>query len=166
MCATKKGDKCTHDVVAMSLDLLNRQEHIIPMKDINELRNVLGIRFVHELGILGVRAIAKYVQYIRLKHVDLSFTDEEGQTAQHHIAKCEYVSFMLELIRAGAGMNAADENGWTPLHYAIHQDLPVNVQILLDHGADIKLGTTTTIWVPYGVNGCHYVQRNETLVSH
>lgn len=45
------------------------------------------------------------------------------------------------LVSAGANTNIADENGYTPLHYAAGQDLEEIAKLLLEHGADINAAT-------------------------
>jgi ankyrin repeat protein len=53
------------------------------------------------------------------------------------------------LLRAGADVNARDDDGWTPLHKACHDGHVQLVSELLDHGADIESTIMTT---RYGSN--------------
>ena len=44
---------------------------------------------------------------------------------------------ITELIKAGADVNATDNDGWAPLIYAIHFGDEDYVALLLAHGADV-----------------------------
>jgi len=48
-----------------------------------------------------------------------------------------------ELIRHGADVNAASQNGWTPLMLAILHDAQSLAKLLLDNGADPNLTTAS-----------------------
>ena len=43
------------------------------------------------------------------------------------------------LIREGANINCQDNNGWTPLHFAVFDNSAEKVSVLLDNGADTNL---------------------------
>ncbi len=49
------------------------------------------------------------------------------------------VEVVEALISKGADVNARDENGATPLHYAIANEYKNIVYVLLKHGADFKI---------------------------
>ena len=44
---------------------------------------------------------------------------------------------ITELIKAGADVNATDDDGSAPLHYAVHSRDEDCVALLLAHGADV-----------------------------
>lgn len=56
-----------------------------------------------------------------------------------HLARDAYVE---SLIRAGADVNAQDEAGLTPLHYAVRDGQMVKVRLLLAAGADSSISDT------------------------
>ena len=58
--------------------------------------------------------------------------DEAGTEAE----SLEAVKFLLKL---GADINAVDNNGETAMHGAAYKCLPLVVQFLADHGAEIKI---------------------------
>jgi ankyrin repeat protein len=55
------------------------------------------------------------------------------------------VSVITELIKAGADVNATDDNGLATLHYAVQSRDEDCVALLLAHGADVhKAGDSGT----------------------
>jgi hypothetical protein len=57
-----------------------------------------------------------------------------GYTVLHLAAVKGHVSVITELIKAGADMNATDETGWTPLHFAVECR---DEDCIAVHGADV-----------------------------
>ena len=44
-------------------------------------------------------------------------------------------------LAGGADLEARDEDGWAPLHFAaVHSEIPAVVAVLLDAGADLERG--------------------------
>jgi ankyrin repeat protein len=70
-----------------------------------------------------------------------------GEEAGTEEEALEAVRLLLEL---GADINAVDDNGETAMHGAAYMSLPKMVQLLADHGADIKVWNTTNKygWTP------------------
>lgn len=60
---------------------------------------------------------------------------EEGLFPLHEAAQMRLVGSAAILVRAGADMNAADEEGWTALRYAVNSMSPECVSLLLRAGA-------------------------------
>jgi len=59
-----------------------------------------------------------------------------GATALHVAAAKGYLDVIDVLIRAGANINAVDNDGWTPLHAAAHWDKHDVIHFLLERNAD------------------------------
>jgi uncharacterized protein len=66
--------------------------------------------------------------------------DEAAATEEEAI---EAVKLLLDL---GANVNAVDNNGETAMHGAAYQSLPKLVQVLADHGAEIKTWNQKNKW--------------------
>lgn len=79
---------------------------------------------------------------------DPNVVDDEDQSAFDMI--CTYAdSEAVELaLKHGAKVDTCDYNGYTPLHNAISGRKTENVKILLEHGADPNLKTTSTQTIP------------------
>ncbi|MBC6412392.1 MAG: ankyrin repeat domain-containing protein, partial [Hyphomonadaceae bacterium] len=56
----------------------------------------------------------------------------------HRAADKGSAETVTALVRAGAEVNARDENGWTPLHRAARRGNPKTVAALVRAGADVK----------------------------
>ena len=60
------------------------------------------------------------------------------------------VEMAKSLIEHGANVNAKDDDGTTPLHWAAHCERPATVQLLIDMGADVN--AISSFWgTPLGV---------------
>lgn len=46
-------------------------------------------------------------------------------------------SYIIQALKNGADVNATDDIGWTPLHWATHGGIPELCRILIQHGANI-----------------------------
>ena len=62
-----------------------------------------------------------------------------GATALHVAAAKGYLDVIELLIRAGANVNAIDNDGWTPLHAAAHWDKHDIIAFLIDKHADLDI---------------------------
>ncbi len=66
-------------------------------------------------------------------------TDPEGYTALHWAAVRGHWRIFVELVAAGAPVDAVGGDGGTPLHWACHHDRPDMVALLLDAGAGLEV---------------------------
>ena len=73
---------------------------------------------------------------IPVRHRALAMTDHEGQTLLHLASILHNLWIARYLLHHRANVNAQDQYGNTPLHYARHQDMR---NLLLNHRADISL---------------------------
>ena len=65
-----------------------------------------------------------------------------GSTEAHRIAiKQDYTLLMKILENDPSLANAADENGWTPLHEAVRGNSEAVIELLIEHGADVNAAT-------------------------
>eukprot|EP00698_Gefionella_okellyi_P011329 TRINITY_DN297_c1_g1_i2.p1 TRINITY_DN297_c1_g1~~TRINITY_DN297_c1_g1_i2.p1 ORF type:complete len:644 (-),score=172.20 TRINITY_DN297_c1_g1_i2:22-1953(-) len=91
--------------------------------------------------------------------------DEVGRTPLHYGAiavttgggSAEGVDMITPLLMAGADVNAQDDKGWTPLHFAAAHGLVSNCQLLFDFNADPSL-LTSDGRTPYTVTSTKAVQ--------
>ena len=71
------------------------------------------------------------------RHGTTGWTNPNGYTLLHRAAQFSSNSAVVSVILdAGFNPNAKDDNGWTPLHYAVSNDSQGVLSILLDAGAD------------------------------
>jgi ankyrin repeat protein len=71
----------------------------------------------------------------------LDARDKDGSTPLHCAVWKGHEEVVALLVRAGADVNAHNENdhwGTTPLHAAAHANQSAIAQLLIDHGADIN----------------------------
>jgi len=70
---------------------------------------------------------------------DINGRDQDGTTPLMHaiLADPPYPEMITYLLDRGADVNAADEAGWTPLHFAARDQNARIVQMLLEHGAAV-----------------------------
>lgn len=67
--------------------------------------------------------------------------DKDGSTPLHCAAWKGHLQVVAVLLKAGADVNAQNENdhwGTTPLHAAAHANQAAIAQLLIDHGADVQ----------------------------
>jgi hypothetical protein len=69
----------------------------------------------------------------------LGATDAAGYTALHWAGIRGHWRIFVELIAAGAPVNAVGGDGGTPLHWACHHDRADMIALLLDAGADVSI---------------------------
>jgi hypothetical protein len=60
-------------------------------------------------------------------------------TALNVAAMWDQAPVIMELVKAGADVNIADDDGRTPVHYAAVEGYDACVALLVDHGADINI---------------------------
>lgn len=76
----------------------------------------------------------------------------DGRTALHEVAARVESSRVVDLLvkKVGLDPNARDDNGWTPLHYAVlEQNVPATTA-LLSNGADANAETKKTVGLETG----------------
>ncbi|CAF0884380.1 unnamed protein product [Didymodactylos carnosus] len=61
-----------------------------------------------------------------------------GATALHVACAKGYLDVMDILLKAGANINAMDNDGWTPLHAAAHWDKHDAIKFLIDRNCDLE----------------------------
>ena len=95
-------------------------------------------------GILICRAAnanrADLVQTLILHGADLKFRDENNKHRSAllaHLQSTANADIITQLIGAGADVNDVDDDGNTPLHLAIRQNVPPICRLLLELGADL-----------------------------
>lgn len=69
----------------------------------------------------------------------VAVTDELGYTALHWAAIRGHWGIVVELVAAGAPVNAVGGDGGTPLHWACHHDRDDMVAMMVDAGAEISV---------------------------
>ena len=85
------------------------------------------------------RENVKQIKALISAHTDLEACDEKGVTALMAATAMGNKEIMQLLIQAGAQVNAADENGNTPLLYAVYDFQKKDaVELLLKAGADCQ----------------------------
>jgi len=86
--------------------------------------------------------------------IDLDATTRAGQTALAFAAGSSRSEMLARLIAAGANVDLADADGWTPLMIAVRRANPADVRRLIEAGADVnvtsRLGWTALMWASYG----------------
>ena len=79
------------------------------------------------------------VQLLLAAKVDVNSKDIFGSTALSLTSLYHGDTTIMELLLAhGASIEDQDNDGQRPLHVAVHSNRPINVQILLDRGANIN----------------------------
>lgn len=58
------------------------------------------------------------------------------QTPLMIVSGLGYIRMVQAYIEAGANINAVTRTGWTPLTYAVNENRPDVIRLLLQHGAD------------------------------
>ena len=82
--------------------------------------------------------LAKVEDLMHNPKVDLSGTDEAGNTPLHVAAAEDHPDIVRALIAAGANVNALDAGGRTPLHRANTRGRPALVDQLIEAGVDVN----------------------------
>lgn len=70
-------------------------------------------------------------------------------TMLHEAASCGHASIMAELIRYGAEVNTRNQQEDTPLRVAIRNGNPLAVELLLQHGAEVRHTIMAQDWWSY-----------------
>ena len=100
-----------------------------------------------------VRAVERDDSDTVLRLLDGLDAKEFGFSPWLHVAaRHESPEVAALLIERGAKVNARDDNGWTPLHYALldGHDRPAfrTAKVLLEQGADVRAATAAVGWTP------------------
>lgn len=64
--------------------------------------------------------------------------DMDGETPLHAAVRGGNISAIRALLRAGAGLNAANRHGVTPMHLAVQNDALEAVEVLIGTGANVE----------------------------
>mmetsp|Transcript_8443 Transcript_8443/g.26736 ORF Transcript_8443/g.26736 Transcript_8443/m.26736 type:complete len:204 (+) Transcript_8443:28-639(+) len=92
---------------------------------------------VYDENLVSVKALLKAGK------VDMSLVDRNGSTALHAAAMRGCQAIAVELITAGANIDARSHSGYTPLHWAAgHQESPQIARALINAGADVHARET------------------------
>jgi len=68
-------------------------------------------------------------------------------------------------LAAGADVNAKDENGWTPLHYAANIGYKEIAELLIANGADVKMTLMSLMTPLHGAAGRGHTEIAELLIG-
>jgi ankyrin repeat protein len=86
--------------------------------------------------------VAKYVIPIsrkQPKRIARPGVDRAGRTSLHYAAIAADAIRVKELLESGLNVNAADDEGWTPLHFAAQKsETTTVVRLLLEEGAAVN----------------------------
>ena len=91
-----------------------------------------SVTILHAAAMWGTNDILDLI--LERRWAELEGRTEEGQTAMHYAAEGDDASILLQLLEAGADVNAQDDMGSTPLEYALEHENKQNVKLLLDYG--------------------------------
>ncbi len=124
----------TSEHLALMTDLLERDVDPLQPGSSNQL--LPFIEAIHRC-----RLDVELIQFLANRGGDLINTPgRAGQTPlQFALQLGVATSFVEELLRLGAEVNAQDANGWAALHYLVHNPSPSSFEtliLLLDHAAD------------------------------
>lgn len=91
----------------------------------------------------ALRADHVKVQFLLSHHASVSLKDREGRTALHNACRIGSLTCVNQLLHAGVDPNVFDIHHGTPLHDAMHRNLPHSVidelvSTLKDHGAGLE----------------------------
>jgi len=107
--------------------------------DIN-VRNCSGATLLHVASAQGSSTVMELIlarQQPDLPLINVKENAESGGfTALHHAVICGHQRVTDMLLKAGADMNAQDEDGLTPLHHAARRGNGKMVEVLLGNGAN------------------------------
>lgn len=81
------------------------------------------------------------LQWLVEEDGDLDFQDEQGATYLHIAAANGYISVAEFLLDNGANPNICDNDSWHPVHSAACWGHPEILDMLVQHGADVKAET-------------------------
>ena len=109
---------------------------------------------VEELGFSPLHEAAGHGSVHMIEALLDAGLDPNGGTTKplHVAARYESLEAAVLLIERGAKVDAKDDIGWTPLHYALLKgmDRPAfrTAKMLLEHGADANAATAAVGWTP------------------
>eukprot|EP00195_Chlamydomonas_chlamydogama_P015465 CAMPEP_0202897776 /NCGR_PEP_ID=MMETSP1392-20130828/6466_1 /ASSEMBLY_ACC=CAM_ASM_000868 /TAXON_ID=225041 /ORGANISM="Chlamydomonas chlamydogama, Strain SAG 11-48b" /LENGTH=1220 /DNA_ID=CAMNT_0049583519 /DNA_START=338 /DNA_END=4001 /DNA_ORIENTATION=+ len=123
------------------------------------------------------------VEYLLSIGADVWQGDENGMTALHHAAKCNYVHIISELVRnappptrgasrlnadvANRYVDVMDDDGWTPLHTATYCGSDTAMSLLISYDANLiartRLYTDRAKDMPAGVSPLHIASSRGSL---
>ncbi len=157
------------------LDKLLHQEASLGSRDV-WFEKAEERRFIHlELFAQLREENTEHVKRL-IRKEDGDVTDEYYRTALHIAAqKNMYVIVEMILTHQHVSINATDDYGYTPLHYAMWHDNTALYDLLLKHGADLNalthngdtpLMTKTYQWGDYQQSSVKYLLKKGAEVSH
>ncbi|XP_070190179.1 protein phosphatase 1 regulatory subunit 12A-like isoform X12 [Littorina saxatilis] len=78
-------------------------------------------------------------RWLQDNNIEDNIHPKTGATALHVAAAKGYINVMNVLLQAGADINARDNDGWTPLHAAVHWGQEESCQLLVEHMCDMDI---------------------------
>ena len=105
-----------------------------------------GLTVLQRCIMRGHSPFGRYkIQRLLDRHADIAVLNKDRKSVLHLAAGLEYSDALLVLLRNGHGVldvNAFDEHGMTPLHYAVGAPTGKATFFLLEAGADVTLSNS------------------------
>lgn len=88
-------------------------------------------------------------------NIDVNYRDISGWTALHYACYHAFEEGVVQLIAAGANIDAPDNFGCTPLHYTCHYMFTKGLTLLIGAGANVNAQNNFG-WTPLH-RACYYI---------
>jgi len=113
-------------------------EAIIPMMNIDNLNNIIGVYGNNPLHLACKLGHPKVAQALISEGVELNIVNNDGDTPLHMACKEGHLEVAQALIDAKADLNIVNNDGDTPLHIACKEGYLEVAQALIDAKADLN----------------------------